>query len=283
MVFYLLTGGTGYLASNLIKHFTSEKVFILDRTVKLDRITIQKENFLEKPLELINKDDLPSDLEAVIHTSYCKNINSEIIFFELLKQINPNIRIIFFSSSAVYGDLFDTEKKFFKTSDTPSPINYYGKYKLSLENFIKNTFHNFQILRISNPYGKEFEIKGVYQLFKNQIKKSLETNYQASFTINYPRAQTMFRDMIFIDDAIKQIVSILQNKESGIYNISSGKPLYLEQIAYLALNDFCQERYLKTSKFKLNFVYRDKPEGEIIQSVLEPIPYELYLPSSYYN
>lgn len=279
----LISGGTGYLASHLINFLNDDKIFIIDRKIKKERLIFNPQNFIEINIEDITLKDIPEGINLLIHTSYCKNLEAEKQFLNLLREKNPNIRVVFFSSAAVYGDLYNKGRDIFKSSDIPDPINDYGKYKLAIENFIKTTFQNFQILRISNPYGKEYETRGVYQLFKTRIAKSLESNHQASFIINYPQARVMVRDMIFIDDAIYQIVSILQNRESGIYNISSGKPLYLEDLAYLALKDFCQEHKLETNMFKLNFVYKEKPEGEIIQSVLEPIPYELSLQDSYCN
>jgi nucleoside-diphosphate-sugar epimerase len=93
----------------------------------------------------------------------------------------------------------------------------------------------------------------------------------------------MFRDMIFIDDLVKKIISILKINETGIYNICSGKAMYLEDLAYLALKDFCREMNFETNKFKLNFSYQSKPDGEIIESILEPTTCELYPQDSYCN
>ncbi len=279
----LISGGTGYLASHLINFLAKDNIFIIDRKIKNNRLILTPKNFIEKNIENLCLTDIPENLDLLIHTSYCKNLEAEKKFLNFAREKNPNLKLVFFSSAAVYGDLYKRRQDIFTSSDAPNPINDYGKYKLEIENFIKTIFQNFQILRISNPYGKEYETRGVYQLFKARIAKSLESNHQASFIINYPQARVMVRDMIFIDDAIQQIVSVLKNKESGIYNISSGKPIYLEDLAYLALKEFCQEHKIETSMFKLNFLYREKPEGEIIQSVLEPIPYELSLQDSYCN
>jgi len=277
----LISGGTGYIASHLINFLNTDKIFIIDRKIKKDRLIFSPSNIVEKDIESLSLEDIPDGINLLIHTSYCKNLEVEKNFLNLVKIKNPNLSVVFFSSAAVYGDLFLSDKDYFNSSDTPNPINEYGRYKLEMENFIKTNFQNFQILRISNPYGKEFERKGVYQLFKSRIAKSLESNHQASFIINYPQARTMSRDMIFIDNAIQQIISVLKSKKQGIYNISSGQAIYLEDLAYIALKDFCQDQNLESSKFKLNFMYREKPEGEIIKSILEPIPYELFLQDSY--
>jgi nucleoside-diphosphate-sugar epimerase len=266
----LISGGTGYLGSHFLNSLKEANVFIIDRNIKKIRLKQEANLYIEKNIEQINLDDIPTNIDKFIHTSYCKNLESEKKLFELVLQKNPSVEIIFFSSSAVYGDLYLKGKENFKTQDPAKPVNDYGRYKLELENFIKETFENYKLLRISNPYGKEYEVKGVYQLFKKRISKSLETNHQASFIINYPQAMTMSRDMVFIEDAIKQILLIYNLEKTGIFNISSGEGRFLEDLAYLALKDYCLENNLETSKFRLNFTYRKQPEGEIIQSILEP-------------
>jgi len=281
--YLLISGGTGYIGSHLLNTLKFSQTIILDRKIKADRLNFIPQAYIEKDIENLSRSDIPENLDLLIHGIYCKNIETEKKFLELVKEKNPNLEIIFFSSSAVYGDLFHQKKEKFKITDSVKPVNDYGLYKLELENFIIENFKKYKILRISNPYGKEFAVRGVYQLFKNRIYKSLETNHQASFIINYPQARTMIRDMIKIEDAIKQIITVIKSQQNGLFNISSGQARYLEDIAYLALKDFCQEENLDTSKFKLNFVYREKPAGEIIQSVLEPIPYELFLQDSYCN
>ncbi len=279
----LISGGTGYLASHLINAVNNIEFTIIDRKIKTNRLIEAPKFYIENSIENITEIDIPIGFNKFIHTSYCKNLESEKKLLELVYKKNPSIEIIFFSSSAVYGDLYLQGKENFKTHDPANPVNDYGRYKLEIENFIKKTFENYKILRIANPYGKEYEVKGVYQMFKQRIIKSLETNCQASFTINFPQARVMQRDMIYIDEAIKQILSIYQCPISGIYNIASGQGIFLEDLAYIALKDFCKENNLETRKFKLNFTYRKKPDGEIVQSVLETIPYELFLQDSYYN
>jgi nucleoside-diphosphate-sugar epimerase len=274
----LISGGSGYLASHLINSCLNDEIIIIDRTFKKNRINRPIKAIIEKPLEDLILEDIPEPINCLIHASYCKNIETEKIFLKLVKERNPNIEVIFFSSSAVYGDL---KKEIFTVKDKENPINDYGRYKLELEKFIKGEFENYKILRIANPYGKEFEQKGVYQLFKNKILKSLETNYQVSFTINYPQAGVMTRDMIYIDLAINQIKEVLKISERGIFNIASGQGICLEDFAYLALNDFCEEFNFDSKLFKLNFTYREKPDGEIVRSILEPRLYELSPQDSY--
>ncbi len=277
---FLISGGTGYLASHLINSGHLQEIIIVDRSYKKNRIKIPVNKVIVKPLEDIVLEDLPNSINTVVHTSNCKNIESEKKFLRLIQQKNPNTEIVFFSSSAVYGEL---NKEIFKSSDLENPINDNGVYKYELEKFIKINFLNYKILRIANPYGKEYEVKGVYQIFKNKILKSLETNYQASFTINYPVARVMTRDMIYIDEAIKQILDILKIYDSGVFNISSGRGICLEDFAYVVLQDFCKEFNFDQKLFRLNFTYQEKPNSEIIRSILEPRPCEPFLQDSYCN
>jgi len=275
----LITGGTGYIGSHFLKTLKNTEFIVFDRSIKKDRLKYNNFIYIEKDIGNIDSDDIPSKLYKFIHTSYCKNLQIEKKLLELVLKKNPDIEIIFFSSSAVYGDLHLAKKDFFDTEDPANPVNDYGRYKLELENYIKEHFKSYKILRISNPYGKEYETKGVYPLFKQRIEKSLETNYQASFVINYPQARVMMRDMIYIDKAIEQIISVYNSTQSGIYNIASGQGMFLEDLAYLALKDICIENNLDTSKFKLNFTYREKPDGEIVRSVLR----EFRLKTSFFS
>lgn len=252
----LISGGTGYLGAHLVnKIFLDFDITVLDRSIKNDRLNYEPK-FVELDLSK-NLDFNFSDFAIFVHTAYLKNLDAEKVFIEKIAKENPGVFFLFFSSAAVYGELEDSGYSCFDTNSNLNPINDYGRYKLELENFIKSNFENYLILRISNPYGKEFAAKGMHAFFKSKIDTEDEP---IILNINAEREKQIIRDMIFIDDLVLQIDKAIKGGIKGVFNISSGKASTLE--------DFVEKINMEHKKIQFN--YTGFNENEIKKSVLKP-------------
>lgn len=254
----LITGGTGYLASNLIndKKFRSlfSDIRSLGRNPKPERIKdhnkidFQKINLIEANLEL----KIIRETDLIIHTAHLRNIDAD---KELLTEFK-NKKIIFFSSAAVYGD--SPEGKILTARNECDPISDYGLYKLELEDFIKETFEDYLILRISNPYGGENPTRNIYELFKTSIEKD------TPISINAEGPGEIIRDFIKMEDFIKQVTKLIKDDETGTYNVSSGIGTTLESM----LEDLAKEKGKTLKDLEIN--YKGFKEGDIQRSILKP-------------
>ncbi|MCE2929018.1 MAG: NAD-dependent epimerase/dehydratase family protein [Candidatus Caenarcaniphilales bacterium] len=262
----LITGATGYLAANFINHCLAENIFLdqfksitlLDRTIKQNRLVHLNDNFVFITGDL---QAAPEDhYDCVLHFAYAKDIQAEKNF--LLKY--KNSYLIFASSAAVYGNQDNLP---ISPSAKPMPISDYGRYKLELEEFIQANFAKYLIVRIANPFGKEFaESKS----FNTIVASRLETGDNVEIELNADEPQELVRDFVPIRDFCEQIVNAFG--KAGILNVSSGKGLTLETFVQM-LN---QLKYSGLKKIKFN--YKGKNNNEIIKSILKP--YEVYSPEN---
>lgn len=254
----LITGGTGYLASNLIneKKFRSlfSEIRSLGRNPKPERIKDQKNiefqqiNLIEANLEL----KIIRETDVIIHTAHLRNIDAD---KELLSEFK-NKKIIFFSSAAVYGD--SKEGEVLTVNSECDPISDYGLYKLELEDFIKENFEDYLILRISNPYGGENPTRNIYEVFKSSILKDTPIN------INAEAPGEIIRDFIRMEDFVKQVTKLVKEDATGTYNISSGIGTSLESM----LEDLAKEAGKSLKDLEIN--YKGFREGDIQHSILKP-------------
>ncbi len=266
----IITGGTGYLASHLVALLLDKyQVTIIDRTLKSERLPSKDLTLIESELANIS-DEMLSDTSVLVHAAYSNNLSEEKLFLERASKLNPKLYLIYFSSAAVYGDLLEDTEAFTIESDTV-PINDYGLYKLVMEYFVQALTKKHLILRIANPYGKEFSCRGVYQIFRKSLLEQIQANKnKLELKINADKPAEMLRDFIYIDELAIKIAALVKKKVRGISNISSGEGVLLEDFAKKVLGDLVSEFKLDKNKYELSFEYKKDPSRkEIKRSILK--------------
>ena len=145
----LVTGATGFVGSHLLKELSDHKIEVIALARNLEKWEQKKEEFdlnisvLNKSLGELKKDDLPQDLDAVIHTAglvhsfekkFFFEVNTELTenFFKILKEKYSKLHFIFISSLAALGPLDD------KGHYLERPVSDYGVSKLKAEEFLKD-------------------------------------------------------------------------------------------------------------------------------------------------
>lgn len=118
-----------------------------------------------------------------------------------------SIKVIFISSDQV----FDGSKGNYVETDTPKPINAYGKMKYEVEQHISLNIKNSLILRLSKVYSYNPNHKSIY----TDIYHSLVTNTPIKAATNQVYNPT------HIDDAVKWIRKLHDRNTSGTYHIAS--------------------------------------------------------------
>ncbi len=137
-----------------------------------------------------------------------------------LKKKKKNIRIIFCSSSAVYGN--NKSKIIFENSNK-IPTSYYGNYKLKAENILKKSYIDFVIVRFPIIFGLYFKKK--FNRFIEAIKDDKATMF-GDGSNNF--------SFIHQNDLSNFIMKIIENIEikNEDFNIASG---FTSQKDYLNL------------------------------------------------
>ncbi len=242
----LVTGGAGFIASQIADAFINEghKVFIIDdlstgfekninpkaEFIKADICDLALSKLFEKEkFDLINHHAAQMDVRrSVADPVFDANINILGTINLLKNAVKTGVKKFMFASTggAVYG-----EQKYFPADEQhpANPLSPYGISKLSVEKYLyfyKVQYNlNYTILRYANIYGPRqnpFGEAGVVAIFSSKLIKGEQP------VINGIGEQT--RDYVFVGDVVQANLITLNDKESDIYNIGTGKETNVNQL-----------------------------------------------------
>ena len=159
----LITGGLGQLGRKLHSDFRSSYKVIntsktgLYNTIKLD---VSNSKIVKEKIEQLNPDIIfnCSSFNNVDDCETQRNQARSVIvggISNLIKYSKKQCRIIHFSSDYI----FDGIKGDYVESDTPNPLNYYGRLKLESENLLRSSNRNFAIIRCSAVFSHFLDSK----------------------------------------------------------------------------------------------------------------------------
>ncbi len=226
----LITGSDGMLGSQFasdLKNFFS--IFTLPKG-----IDIRIENSLKDELQKINPD-------IIIHTAaytdvdgceldpnkaYQVNVVGTENIVKFCRLINENTKLIFISSTGIYGD---NSINNYSEDDTPQPTTIHHKNKLEAENIIRNNLHNFMILRVGWLYGGFIYHKNNFVYKRYLEAKNKKIIYSSTGQIGNPTN---------CQDVVRQTFHLIQNEVEGIFNCVNGgagvsRHEYVEEIVKL--------------------------------------------------
>jgi nucleoside-diphosphate-sugar epimerase len=239
----LVTGGTGFVGSNLILQLIDEK----NEIISFDndsRNSFSNQKLIENNVKLIkgditNLEDLkkiPKDIDIVYHlaavngTKYFYEIPEKVLeinvkgVFNLMECIqSTNCKRIFFtSSSEVYGfpSIFPTpENSILSIPDPTNPRFSYSSSKIVGETIIINSAKiigiDYTIARLHNAYGPKMGFEHVIPEFIRKVVK------KEKFLVNGDGTES--RSFCYISDIIEEI-KLITNQSNGkneIFNIGN--------------------------------------------------------------
>ena len=243
----VVTGGAGFIGSAIVwqlNNLGKTDILIVDELGLTDKwknlVPLKYYDYMNK-LVFINKlDELDIDIDAIIHmganSSTTERDADHLITnnYEYTKKLaefclRKNIRFIYASSAATYGDgnlgFEDSEKL---TSDL-RPLNMYGYSKnlFDIKAERDGWFNKIVGLKYFNVYGPNEYHKGdmrsvVHKAFE-QIRDKGSVKLFKSLNPKYKDGEQM-RDFIYVKDAVDMTLFFLENKNaSGLFNVGSGK------------------------------------------------------------
>ncbi|MDD0852246.1 NAD-dependent epimerase/dehydratase family protein [Halobacteriovorax sp. GB3] len=183
-----VTGATGFVGSHLVEQLQDQghEVFSLVRTQKKAQefntpgTLIQGSLSSEGENSWIN--ELPSDLDAVIHTAGIVHSLDTDVFYkintEATKQLAldlmirfEKLRFIFISSLAAAGP--SDQRDHLKEKDEASPVSDYGRSKLKAEIWLKENLKNrFELATIRPPMvigPRDPAVLDVFKMVKSKV------------------------------------------------------------------------------------------------------------------
>lgn len=241
--FTLLTGGTGFLGSHLLKKllYNDINVILVERSCSDEWRILDLFNDYTGLIEVVNIDALdPStifqtyNIEGVVHiaTSYSEefneSINSNIIFpMSLLDNAVKN-SVKYFINTGTISE-YSLKSLPVGVDSKLEPINFYATTKISFETMLEYYCRKYGIngatLKIFTPYGsKDDETKIIPYLITKVLKKEKIIIKSASRKI----------DPIYIDDvtnAYLKTINIIKNfKDYNSFMIGGGKSYFIKDI-----------------------------------------------------
>jgi dTDP-4-dehydrorhamnose reductase len=193
--------------------FSYTSIDITDEIILKKNIKQIQPNFIINTAAMTQVDDCENQKKA------CDLLNVTVVKWlsEVSKEINAHV--IHISTDFI----FDGIKGFYKETDKPNPLSYYGVSKLKSEEVLIQSRINFTILRTILVYGKVFDMSrsNIVLWVKEMLSKGKE------ITI----VDDQFRTPTYVEDLALACKISMDKRAKGIYHISSNELLSVFEIA----------------------------------------------------
>lgn len=314
----IVTGGAGFIGSAIIwklNQIGTEDILVVDnlnRSEKWKNLVNRKfKDYIHKSLliDQLNQGKF-SQIEAIVHMGACSSTiekdagylmeNNFHYSVQLAKYaLGKDIRFVYASSAATYGD---GESGFSDDSETTvklKPLNIYGysKHLFDLWGLRSNALDKIAGLKFFNVFGPNEYHKGemcsvIFKAF-NQVKESGEIRLFKSYKKEFLDGEQQ-RDFLYVKDAADLVWWFLENRGMhGIYNVGAGKARAWndlakavfktmgrpENIVYIDMPDRLRDRYqyftcacldnLASTGYKINFLDLENAINDYISNYLQ--------------
>ena len=245
---FVVTGGAGFVGSNIVKQLLKQNhtPIVIDNMYrgKMERISSLGVEFHKIDIRDFDQiKNIVKDSDGIFHEaaltdvqeSFTKqqeyqdvNVKGTENIFKIAKEFD--LKVVYASSSSIYGN---PKKSPIIENSERNPINPYGKTKLDDEVLAeKYSKDNVSIvgLRYFNIYGKGQigSYAGVITKFINNLKERKSPIIFGS--------GSQLRDFIFVEDvALANITAMQSNVKNGFFNIGTGVPTSILQLAKIMI------------------------------------------------
>ena len=245
----IVTGGAGFIGSALVWKLNQEgieDIVIVDHLGISEKwknlVNLKYNDYIHKDdfWNMIYNDQIPFDTTAVIHLGACSSTterdadylwrNNYLYSRQLAECVSRyNIRFIYASSAATYGDgslgFFDDDG----TTQALKPINMYGYSKQVFDLWVLKRSLDDQMagIKFFNVFGPNEYHKGdmrsvVHKAF-GQIKAEGKVRLFKSSRPEYADGGQM-RDFVYVKDCVDVLWWFIQHPETnGIFNLGTGR------------------------------------------------------------
>ena len=237
----VILGAAGFIGTNLaikLAENKNDRITLVDKRMEYF-FEIQKcgfDNVRIKESSLDNNDSfsvlqnqdivyhlVSSNVPTTSNQHISQDIESNVLFSSKLLEacVRFGIKKVVFMSSG--GTVYGKEAKCPLKEDTPTnPISSYGVQKITIEKllYLYNYIYglDYRVIRLANPYGPYQRPNGVLGAVTTFTYKALKGE-----EIQVYGDGTVVRDFIYIDDAVRGIINIVNGEnEHHTFNLGCG-------------------------------------------------------------
>jgi len=275
----VVTGGAGFIGSNLTEELAKEQeneVVVVDNLSTGRRENLQNLKNLKKclfvegsvtDLDLLrgvfkgcdfvfHQAAIPSVPRSVKDPLATNNVNTNGTLNVLVAARDCGVKkVVFASSSSVYGDTPELPKR---EEMTPNPLSPYAVTKLVGEYYCKVFEEVYGLktvsLRYFNVYGPRQDPHSDYAAVVPKFVKSVSENKPP--VIFGDGEQT--RDFTFVKDVVRANLLAAKSGATGVFNIASGRRVSINELA---------EKIIKIQGKELEPVHSEPREGDVKHSL----------------
>lgn len=283
----LLLGAAGFIGTNLTVELakkTGDEITLVDRSKAFFKpivsMDLKNVRILEADLTVdMDFDSILKEQEVVYHlvsttvpTTSNQHISQELIsnvvfsanLFEACIRCGVKKVVFVSSGGTVYGKEVDCP---LKEKTATNPISSYGVQKITIEKLLYLYRYmyglDYRIIRLANPYGPYQRPNGVLGAVTTFTYKALKGD-----EITVYGDGSVVRDFIYIDDAIRAIMKIVNGENKHrTFNLGCGYGTSIKQVL---------ETIEKALGIKLNISYLEGRKVDVPVNYLDISRYEKY-------
>ncbi len=255
----IVTGGAGFIGSNLVKalnHRGHSDILVVDNLTRADKFLnltdCEISDYMDKVefRQRLNAGLLPS-VDAILHEGAC----SDTMEHNGLYMMDNNYRytmevfefaqahkcpLLYASSAAVYGG----STRFIESREVEAPLNVYGYSKFLFDQILRRRMAQGLTapvvgFRYFNVYGRREQHKGrmasvAFHNF-NQFQAGGQVKLFGGWDGYADGCQQ--RDFVSVEDVVSVNMHFLEKQgPSGVYNLGSGRAQTFNDVAMAVLN-----------------------------------------------